>query len=235
MNIRQVTTLLFLSPFLTTGICYAQVPQKKAPQPPSPAARQRSAAQKDSAVAVNSKDYYLELKSFVRQSKGDEKDRDEGGPLDSVLISIYEGEVPYSEFWTNKKGKCTFRLPLDKNFRIDIAKRGFVTKSIVVATRIPADKKDAFSFSFDVDIFEEVKGLDVSVLKNPIARVSYSAISGNFEYDVSYTSRINNELKKMYKNYYHLQKVAADSAVRAAMPVDDSVAVTPKKAPPKKK
>jgi hypothetical protein len=59
--------------------------------------------------------------------------------------------------------------------------------------------------------FEEIKNLDVSVLKKPIAKVSYNIIMEQFAYDINYTSRINLELKKMYKSYYLLQKMENDS------------------------
>jgi hypothetical protein len=55
--------------------------------------------------------------------------------------------------------------------------------------------------------------LDVAVLQKPIAKVSYNIIMEQFAYDVNYTSRINFDLKKMYKNYYMLQKIEADSTL----------------------
>lgn len=226
MKTTHSISLLFVLLF-AIEVTHAQTAQKKTGTPTAKQKNAALAAQKDSIVANTPSAYYLEVKCFVRQFKGNEKvQEDEGKPLDSVLIRIYNNDVPYSEYWTNKKGKCAFRLPLDRNLRMDVSKPGFVTKSILVYTKIPADKKDAFSFSFDVDIFEEVHGLDVSVLKNPIAKVIYNTGLGSFEYDVNYTTRINNDLKKMYKNYYHLQKVAEDS-VKAS--IGDSVLVAPKK------
>ena len=156
------------------------------------------------------KEHYIELKATVRQSKGEEKET-ELKPLDSVLVTIYNGDIPYSEIWTNKKGKCSFKLPLDKNFKIQISKKGFITKSIAVITKVPAANKDAFSFSCDVDIFEEIAGLDVTVLNSPIAKITYSPSLEAFQYDVSYTNKVNVELKKMYKKYYKLQEEQKDS------------------------
>lgn len=155
--------------------------------------------------------FYVEMKGTVRSSRVNEKD--EGKALDSALVTIYSGAIPYSELWTNKKGKCIFKLPLDKVFSIEISKAGYVTKFFEVNTKVPADKKDAFSFNFDIDIFAEVKNLDVSVLQKPIAKVAYNIIMEQFAYDVNYTSRINFELKKLYKNYYLLQKMEADTAL----------------------
>jgi hypothetical protein len=204
--------LNFLLPFFLIGILslgYSQAPASKTKQKTTPT---KNAAVSDT---LNIKDYYLELRANVRQLKGDVKD--ESKPLDSALITIYEGEIPTSEIWTNKKGKCTFRLPLGKNFKIDISKNNYVTKSISVSTKMPEDKKDVFSFSFDVDIFEKVKRLDVSVLEKPIAKVTYNLSLEGFAYDMNYTNRVNLDLKKMYKNYYMLEKVDADSLDKPAI------------------
>jgi hypothetical protein len=149
------------------------------------------------------------MKGNVRKSKI--SDKEESKSLDSALITIYMNEIPFSETWTNKKGKCAFKLPLGKKFKIEVSKMGYVSKLFEVETNVPSDKKDEYSFSFDIDIFEEIKNLDVSVLKKPIAKVSYNIIMEQFAYDINYTSRINLELKKMYKSYYLLQKVENDS------------------------
>ncbi len=158
--------------------------------------------------------FYLELKGNVRQSKVSEKD--ESKALDSALITIYKNDIPFSEIWTNKKGKCSFKLPLGKQFRIEVSKNGFVSKRFDVDTKVPSDKRDSYTFSFDIDIFEEIPKLDVSILKKPIAKVSYNLIVEQFAYDIGYTSKINLELKKMYKNYYLLQKAESDSLTKTA-------------------
>jgi hypothetical protein len=172
-------------------------------------AQQKPAAKKPASDSIPSKEAYLEMKGIVHESKGMLKE--DAHPLDSALITIYQGEVPYSEFWTNKKGKCSFKLPLDKNFKIEVSKKGYVTKFFEVNSKVPFEKRNTFTFIFDIDIFEEIKGLDVAALSKPIAKVSYNLISEQFVYDVNYTSRINFDLKKLYKNYYMLQKIEADS------------------------
>jgi hypothetical protein len=215
---KAVSVLLFLFLFLTNNMS-AQSSASGSP----PKKNTMTAA--DSARV---KDYYLELRGYVRQLKNNEDEKvNEVKPLDSVLITIYNGDVPYSEIWTNKKGKCVFKLPLDKVFKIEISRKGFVTKYITVTTKVPNDQKTVFNFSFDVELFEVVPGLDVSVLNNPIAKVSYNLAVEGFAYDVNYTSKINMELKKMYKNYYRLQKIASDTSL-LQVPVD-SVQTTKKK------
>lgn len=154
-------------------------------------------------------DIYLEFKGTVKKSKVNELD--ESLPLDSTLITISVNNIIYSQVWTNKKGKVIFRIPLEGNYKISVSKKGYVSKFFEVNARVPTTKKKAFTFVFDIDIFEEIEGIDVSVLRKPIAKVAYNVINDQFEYDSNYTSRINFDLKKMYMNYYMVQKTEADS------------------------
>ncbi len=214
---------LFFILIFSVGNSFSQTKpaSKKTTAEPKPLTAEQMAI--DSA---NAKDYYLEVKATVRQSKGDEKD-DQATPLDSVLITIFNGDIPMSELWTNKKGKCSFKLALNKNLRVQISKKGFVSKSIAVNTKIPESKKDAFTFNCDVDIFEEIKNLDVTILNSPIARITYSPSLEGFQYDINYTNKINLELKKMYKKYYALQAAQKDTTL------ENNSKVPPKKTAPK--
>ena len=215
-KIRFLSIVLYFL-FSSATNCFSQqkanAPGAKKPIPKTTSAKIDSAKLKDN---------YLELKATIRQSKGQEKET-ESVPLDSVLITIFGNDVPMSKTWTNKKGKCSIKLPLDKNIRIQIFKKGFVAKSIAVNTHVPAADRDIFSFSCDVDIFEEIEGLDVTILNSPIAKITYSPSLGSFQYDVSYTNKVNIELKKMYKKYYSLQEAQKDTSLKAT------------KTPPKKK
>jgi len=156
---------------------------------------------------------YLLLKGHVRKSpKTTTPDaKEENVWLDSALIKIYLNNILYSEFWTTKKGKSSFKLALNKIYLIELSKKGFVSKSFEVNTKVPNGENKAYSFDFDIDIFEAVIGLDASVLEKPIAKVAYSIIDERFAYDISFTNKINSELKKMYRNYYLLQKEQLDS------------------------
>lgn len=195
---------IFALLLFSTRNSYAQTKPDHAKKQPA----QRTTVEKiDSTKA---RDYYLELRATVRQSKGEEKDA-EAKHLDSVLITIYNGDIPLSETWTNKKGKCSFKLPLDKNLKIQVTKKGFVTKFIAINTKVPVANRDIFNFSCDVDIFEEIAGLDVTILNSPIARITYSPSLETFQYDMGYTNKVNVELKKMYKKYYKLQEEQKDS------------------------
>jgi hypothetical protein len=160
-------------------------------------------------------EFFLDLKGTVYQTKGraNEKEKEDKDNLDSALVRVLNGTIVYNEQYTSKKGKCVIRLELDKKYKIVVSKKGFVTKFFEVDTKVPENKKSMFSFNFDIDLFADIKGLDVTVLKKPIAKVDYDIIEDHFEYDDDYTNRINFELKKMYKNYYLLQEQPKDTTV----------------------
>lgn len=186
---------------------------------------------------VGDKLHYLELRGTIRHLKGE--NRDEAHILDSAVICVYnEKNTLVARYLTNRKGRCNFKLPLNRKFVVEVSKDGFVSKKVEINTKVPPEKKLAYIFPFSLDIFEEVKGLNVSVLEKPIARISYHFAITQFDYDNVYTTKINLELKKMYKEYYALQKSASDSAAAAALkplPVDSASVPAPIPAPDKKK
>jgi hypothetical protein len=126
--------------------------------------------------------------------------------LDSAVVTVYQNNAVYTTILTSRRGKCSFKLPLDRVFIVELSKPGFVSKRFEVNTKTPPNKRDAFDFDFDMDIFEYVEGLDTKVLEKPIAIVYYNVTNNQFEYDAAYTNRINSDLKLMYRSYYLLEK-----------------------------
>lgn len=150
--------------------------------------------------------FYLEINGSIRQMKNVMGDSGDNPWLDSAVVTIYLNNAVYSTIYTTRRGKCSFKLPLDRDYIIELSKPGFVAKRFEVNTKIPPNKKDAFDFDFDMDIFEYVEGLNTKVLEKPIAIVYYNITNNQFEYDAAYTNRINSDLKLMYRNYYTLEK-----------------------------
>ena len=159
---------------------------------------------------VKNKRQYLELRGIVRKSVRIDQNGEKF--LDSAAIKTYnEKNILVSLNYTDKKGKCKIKLPLNKGiYTVEISKPGCVSKIILVDTQLPPEKKLIYVIPFDLSIFEEVKGLDVSVLKNPVAKIIYNETISQFDYDVSYTNEVNANLKKMYSDYYFLLKVDKD-------------------------
>ncbi len=160
-------------------------------------------AQQNDSLLLGVKNY-VEMKGNIKLLKDKDKEK---GVLDSALVSILnEKKELVTTFYSNRKGKVDFKLPLQRKFSIEISKKGCVSKIIEINTKMPQNKVKNYEFSFDIGIFEEVKGLNVSVLKKPIAKINYNTFMSVFDYDYNYTGKINMEIEKMYRDYYDLQQ-----------------------------
>ncbi len=157
------------------------------------------------SVTRDPKKYYLKINAIIRDSKGPDK-ADEKTIKGVIIKVLNENDYLVASYFTDKKGKTNFSLPLDKKFKVLITKKGYVTKIVEINTAVPKEVNAAFIFPVDVAIFAEVKNLNTAVLNKPIAKVQFNNMQKEFVYDITYTHKINGELKKMYKEFYQLKK-----------------------------
>lgn len=148
----------------------------------------------------------LEMRGRILKSQGQARDA-EKVPLDSAQVCVITeaGKTVWRGI-TDLKGRLNIKLPLGRKFTMSFTKKGYVKKLISIDTHVPEENKKDCSFTYDIDIFESIAGLDVSILNAPVAKVSYSAPDKTFLYDVVYTTKVNSGLQKMYREYYALRK-----------------------------
>jgi hypothetical protein len=149
----------------------------------------------------------LQMLGRVLKSQGQARD-DEKVPLDSAQVSVIseQGKMLWTGV-TDYKGRLNIKLPLGRKFTMSFTKKGYVKKIISVDTHVSSDsKKRDYDFTYDIDIFESIAGLDVSVLNEPVAKISYKPFDKIFSYDVVYTTKVNSGLQKMYREYYNLKR-----------------------------
>ncbi len=160
----------------------------------------------DTTETRDPKKYYLKINGVIKDSKGPDKADEKVVVKGAIIKIINSNNYLVASYFTDKKGKLSFQLPLDKKFKVIIQKKGYVSKIVEINTMLPKDVNNAFVFTVDVALFAEVKNLNTDVLLKPIARIQYDKMSKDFNYDIAYTHKINGELKKMYKEYYTLKK-----------------------------
>lgn len=165
----------------------------------------------------------LEMRGRILKSKGQAKDS-EKVPLDSAQVAVInEAGITLWHGITDAKGRLNIKLPFGKKFTMSFTKTGYVKKLISIDTHVPAENKKDFNFTYDIDIFEQIEGLDVTILNEPVAKVTYNVVDKIFSYDWIYTTKVNSGLQKMYREYYALKKLekesAADSAASKSIPV----------------
>lgn len=130
-------------------------------------------------------------------------------PLSSAFVKIYADTTStlIKKVETDERGWVAFEIPLQKFYTIRISKPGFVTKIITVDGHMPKSQETGdYYFEFAMDIFEDIPGLDVSMLKEPVAKIFFNTFTKNFDYDYNYTVKINKDVKSLYKNYELLKK-----------------------------
>lgn len=144
----------------------------------------------ESLCQKKQQEVYLELSGNIKEEK-------KGIAEASVIVYIDNSE--FKNVKTDKKGKFKIQLPLDRKYVIKFSKDGYVSKIVTVNTNLPPSEKTVFIFPLTVDLFKEIANLDVSILKEPIAKINYNSFNKQFDYDYNYTAKINNDLKELYK------------------------------------
>ncbi len=163
-------------------------------------------------------EFHLDMRGRVLEFKGQQKQEDKPGLADARVWVSNETGTKVIDGICDSKGRLAFKLPLDRRFMMHISKVGYVEKMVIVDTHVPLDCRKTYQFTFDIDIFEKINGLDVSVLEKPIARISFKPYDKKFVYDKEYTNKVNTKLQKMYSDYYALkrkEKKAVDTSLKA--------------------
>lgn len=149
---------------------------------------------------------FLEMEGIVKQNIYFQK-KDEIHLSETTFIILDEKKTIIETCHSNNNGECNFKVPLNKIFEIIVSKKGFVNKTLLVNTRLPKDKTSSYKLKFDIYLFEVIKDLDVSVLKEPIAKIAYNNPLDRFIYNNMYTEMVNKELKTIYSKYYLVNKI----------------------------
>ncbi|MFI5151592.1 MAG: hypothetical protein ACHQRM_17845 [Bacteroidia bacterium] len=163
---------------------------------------------KDSLIGLHN--YYLEMRGLVRKTQVDARSSLKGPLLDSAKIEVFaDSNRLVAVHYSSIHGECRFKLPLNRMLRLRISRKDYYSKVVDVNSKVPPEKKAAYIFPFDIDLFEETAGVDTERLKHPIAKVLYDHEKSNFEYDEVFTNTINRELKTLYKAYR--EKMSSDT------------------------
>ena len=157
----------------------------------------------------NSKDHYIELEWRTLQYSGGK-----GEPIPVVLFRVRneKGTLIKAAFGL-ENGKCTFRLPLDQTYTIQISKPGYITKYLALDAHLPDDINSAFIFPIEVSLWHDYEGLDTQSVTEPVARISYSYKAKEFEFDPVFAAQKKPVLDAFTKQYLKAQQKAKTKPV----------------------
>jgi tetratricopeptide (TPR) repeat protein len=123
--------------------------------------------------------------------------------IPGVTIKAFENGKLVDTYETKVNGKYEFFLDVGKQYELVFSKPGIVTKRVSMDARnIPSEDVGAgFSMNIEMSLFEEMEGLDVSILDQPIGIAKYNANTGALEFDFAYTQKIKDELNRLMREW----------------------------------
>lgn len=119
--------------------------------------------------------------------------------FEGVTITIKKNGAVWKTLTSESTGKFQAALEPDGIYLIEFSRPNHVTKRIEFSTKNvpPDDAKYGFEFPMEMNLFEKIDGLDVSILNKPIAKVAFNPATGYMDYDPEYTKSIKNELDRL--------------------------------------
>lgn len=117
-----------------------------------------------------------------------------------VNIALYDRNENISNYVTNKSGKFVLDLDRGKYYIIEFSKAGYVTKRILIDTRIGnEDLSPKEQFNFDVFLIKMRPNMDYSLLDFPMAIIQFQHDKEKFDFDQKYTRARQSEQKQFIK------------------------------------
>ena len=130
--------------------------------------------------------------------------------LGGAVVTLFENSVEVDEIKTSGDGVFNFALLPGNDYLIVIAKPGYVSKrmSITMTGISMEDTRVTFLpwISFDIYLFENIEGLDVSVLKKPVVKWVYDDKEDAFVHDEEYAKSIHTEVERFIKAFQQKQE-----------------------------
>ncbi len=113
--------------------------------------------------------------------------------LNTGIIQVYRNGSRLHLITTGKEGQFTFELDREGDYTLVCSKAGYFDKKIGLSTKgvsslekaKSSDMNSNYKCQVDVTLFREVKGVDVSVLKESIGNIFFNAEKNNFSFEVN--------------------------------------------------
>ncbi len=143
----------------------------------------------------------------------------DGKKLEGVTVALLKNGSEVEKVTTAVNGKFAFRLDANADYALKLSKPGHVGKMVSISTKNvpPAEMAEDGAFAgWEVSLFEEIKGIDYSVLNQPVAKISYDATAGSFDYDKAYTKTVQAQLSQLNKEYEAKKKEEENKGVEEA-------------------
>ena len=157
------------------------------------------------------------------------KDERSNRLLAGVVVQKIEDGKLVDSITTGVNGRFIMLLKFGHNYDIKFGKNGYVGKFINMnTTNVPdEDQVGGFGFDLNMNLFEEIEGVNFDILKQPVGKAKFDASSGEIAFDFEYTrsmlskiAELRRALEKKYKEEEEKlladQKAAEEAAKKQA-------------------
>lgn len=109
-----------------------------------------------------------------------------GEEFKKVNVAVYKDSARVAAYRVNDNGIFRFRLGYDTVYTVRFARKGFLSKLLIVDTRIPIDEDPVLQqlVSLKLELLEDRTGKAQEV--QPLGKVLYSRITREFTYETRY-------------------------------------------------
>lgn len=124
----------------------------------------------------------------------------EKGGVENALITITRDGKAYRTI-DPSKGKYFIDLELGSDYVFTFSKPGHITKQIIINTIVPNGREKEEFAKFTADVELEAQPEDkVVTYSQPVGRIKYNGVSGDFDFDKDYTQTAVEAQKKDKQN-----------------------------------
>jgi len=149
---------------------------------------------------------------------GTVKDYYSSKKIDGVTVTVFKNGSKLMDVRTNASGKYDVNLDYGADYKLVYSKQGLVSKSIAMDTRnVPEeDRVGGHGFNLEMTLFNDIPGIDFSVLDQPIGKAKYYADKGEVAWDIAYTEKVRSEVNRLMKEYEDRKKREAGAEAEYA-------------------
>ncbi|MBK9758843.1 MAG: hypothetical protein IPO90_02435 [Flavobacteriales bacterium] len=144
---------------------------------------------------------------------GTVKDYTTSKKLDGVTVTVYKNGGKLAEVVTSANGKYEFNLDYGSDYKLTYSKSGIISKNISIDTKnIPEEERvGGHGMNVEMTLFQELPGIDFSVLQQPIGKAKFDPASKEVTWDLQYTEQVRSEIARLMKEYDEKKKREANA------------------------
>jgi tetratricopeptide (TPR) repeat protein/serine phosphatase RsbU (regulator of sigma subunit) len=149
-------------------------------------------------------------------------------PLNGAVINVILGSSIESQVVSKRNGRFDFYLDYGKDYVIETSREGYITKKIIISTKIDEDIIKAGGitegfFDLQIEMIEMVPGINMAVFNRPVRKYVFERNSWLFypdkDFEAGIIERINeitDQLSALKRKEYNRQIKTADNLIKNA-------------------